>query len=44
VTACRKELVQSVSTIMKELSKDDIQGIWCESMRKWIQTMTYGHA
>ena len=32
----RIELIKSVTTILKELTEDDVKDMWCRSMRKYI--------
>jgi hypothetical protein len=38
----RKELVQGVSQIIKDMNSTDIQSLWAFSIKRWIETLKYG--
>jgi hypothetical protein len=36
-------MVKATEEVIKGLNEDDFKALWAFSMKRWIQTMKYGH-
>jgi transposase len=40
---CRVQLVKEVQAVLKNLQEDEVKSLWAFSVKRWIQTIKFGH-